>query len=673
MPPAGQAKRKRSATPGPHVANETRPARRVEQRPAPATFDSRRTAIAAALLVGLTLAAYLPALWHAGFIWDDDDYITANATLRSVDGLRRMWFEPRAIPQYYPLTFTTFWAEYRLWDVQPRGYHIVNVLLHAGNAVLLWLVLRRLRLPAAWMAAAVFALHPMQVESVAWITERKNVLSGLFALSAALIYVGNVAPDVTGGRPIQWRWYLATMALFVCALWSKTVTCSLPAVLLLITWWQHGRIDRGSVTWLAPLFAVGVVMASVTIWMEQHHVGAEGAEWAFSAIDRVLIAGRALWFYAGTLFWPHDLTFIYPRWSIDARVWWQYLFPAAALAVIVTLYVARRRLGRGPLVATLCYAGALAPALGFFNVFPMRFSFVADHFAYLPIIGLMVLTTAAGAEIGRRLGSTGRQIGYAICAAILVVLTVLTARQCRIYENLLVLWSDTLAKNPAAWIAHNNLGDTLLRQGGSVPAAIVHFEETLRFKPDFPDAHYNLGTALVQARQLEAGIEQFRAATRLKPDYADAYNNLAGALFETGRPQEAIEQYERALQLKPDLPQAHSSLATVLVQTGDLQGAIDHLEQALRLDPDYPEAHWSLGNALVRTNRPDEAIAQFEQALRLKPDYTEAHTSIAIVLIQSGRSREAIEHFQAAVRLRPDDPDLRHNLDRAMAMQAANP
>jgi tetratricopeptide (TPR) repeat protein len=554
--------------------------------------------------------------------------------------------------------------------VQPLGYHVVNVIVHALNAVLLWLVLRRLCVPAAWMAAGVFALHPMQVESVAWVTERKNVLSGLFALSAALVYLEWVAPgDDARGARIQWRPYLATCALFVCALWSKTVTCSLPAVLLLIAWWQHGTIDRRTVWRLAPLFVMGVVMASVTIWMEQHHVGAEGDEWALSLVERSLIAGRALWFYPRTLLWPRNLTFVYPRWSIDSHVWWQYLFPVTAVAVIVVLFAARRRLGRGPLVATLCYAGALLPALGFVNVFPMRFSFVADHFSYLPIIGLIVLATTGGAELLRRGGPIDRRLGYAVCASILLALAVLTARQCGIYRNLRVLWTDTLAKNPACWMAHHNLGAVLLGQGGHLEEAIGHFEEALRLKPDFPDAHYNLGTALVQARQLEAGIEQFQQAVHLKPDYAVAYNNLGGVLFETGRSQEAIDQYERALQLDPDFPEAHNNLGTVLTQAGQPQAAIEHFEQALRLKPDYPEAHWGLGNALVRTRRLQEAIGHFEQALRLNPDYADAHTSLAGVLFQTGRPEEAIEHFQQALRLRPDDDDFRHNLEKALAEQ----
>ena len=287
----------------------SRAARRREAARPPSAADKARgrraRALAAgALLVALTLAAYAPAL-DAGFVWDDDEYVTANATLRTVAGLRRIWLEPGAVPQYYPVTFTSFWLEYRLWGLAPLGYHLVNVVLHGLNAVLLWLVLVRLRVPGAWFAAAVFALHPMQVESVAWITERKNVLSGLFAFAAVLVWLA--------GERAGWRRDVGVAALFAAAILSKSVTCTLPAVLLLLDWWRHGTLARRTVVRMLPLAVGGAAMAGMTIWMEQHHVGATGAAWSLSPAERVLVAGRALWFYPRTLVWPRALPFIYPR------------------------------------------------------------------------------------------------------------------------------------------------------------------------------------------------------------------------------------------------------------------------------------------------------------------------------------------------------------------------
>jgi Flp pilus assembly protein TadD len=592
------------------------------------------------LLVAVTVAAYFPALDN-GFIWDDDQYVSANAALRSLDGLRRIWLEPGAVPQYYPLTFTSFWVEYQLWGLQPFGYHLVNVLLHAINALLLWLVLRRLHLPGAWLAAAIFALHPMQVESVAWITERKNVLAGVFFFSAFLVYLKAEAADgAASPARIRWRPYLAACALFVGALLSKTVTCSLPAVLLLVIWRQRGAIDRRAVLRLAPLFAVGLVMAAVTVWVERYHVGAQGREFTLSLLERSLVAGRALWFYPWTLVWPDNLAFIYPRWSIDVRVWWQYLFPAAALAVIVLLHGARRRIGTGPLVAGLCYAGALTPALGLINVYPMRYSFVADHFAYFPIVALIALGTAAGTRLVGRVGQARRVVGYAIGALILVVLALLTARQCGIYRDLRALWTDTLAKNPEAWMAHNNLGTLLQEQDRDFDGAIARYAESLRLNPGNAEAHINLGTALAAKGELEAAVKAYETALRLKPDLPGAHYNLGLALMMKGGAEEAIGHYREALRFRPAYAEAHNNLGVALALQGKLEEAIGHFTQALRFKSNYPSAHNNLGSALQQTGRLEEAIAQFEDAVRLLPTYDQARDNLRAALAARDHRKE---------------------------------
>ncbi len=253
---------------------------------------------------------------HGGFIWDDDDYVQDNPTLRSLAGLGQIWFQPGATRQYYPLVHTTYWLEYRLWGLDPTGYHVVNVILHALSAVVVWRILSRLQVPGAWAAAALFALHPVHVESVAWITERKNALSGAFYLSAAWAYLRYEAAR----RP---RWYGAALVLFAAALLSKTVTCTLPAALLLVLWWKGQTPMRRPAVALGPFFVLAVAMSAVTVWMERHSVGAWGPEWDLSLVERGLIAGRALWFYAAKLLVPLDLAFIYLRWAIDATAIWQ--------------------------------------------------------------------------------------------------------------------------------------------------------------------------------------------------------------------------------------------------------------------------------------------------------------------------------------------------------------
>jgi hypothetical protein len=274
------------------------------------------------LLLLIILAAY-QQVWHAGYIWDDDSYVTKNATLRDLHGLWRIWFEVAATPQYYPLVHTSFWIEHHLWGLNPLGYHLVNLVLHALGAILLWRGLLRLGIPGAWLAAAIFAVHPVEVESVAWITERKNVLSAVFYFAAALTYLRfETARDEKDQAGQRWYLYFASLFLFVLALLSKTVACSLPAALLLVRWWKSGRIKWRDILALLPFFAFGLGLGLLTAWLEKHHVRAEGEEWALTFGQRFLIAGRALWFYASKLLWPANLIFIYPRWDVSAAFGW---------------------------------------------------------------------------------------------------------------------------------------------------------------------------------------------------------------------------------------------------------------------------------------------------------------------------------------------------------------
>ncbi len=360
-----------------------------------------RLATGAGALVALTVLAYLPAL-RGGFIWDDDLHVTQNQLLRTWQGLVDIWLTPGAILQYYPLTHTSWWVQYHLWGLAPLGYHLVNVLLHGSSAAVLWRVLRRLAVPGAWMAAAVFALHPVQVESVAWVTELKNVQSGFFYLLALLGYLRwGLADDAepAGGRRI----YALSFLSFACAVLSKSVTCTLPAAVALILWWKRGRLAPGQVVALVPLAAVSVAAGVLTAWWERHYVGAAGEDWALSLPERCLVAGRALWFYAAKLVWPFELAFTYRRWALEPHAWWPWFFPLGAVAVVVALAALRRRLGPAPLVAALYFSGTLGPALGFVDVYPMRYSFVADHFQYLASIGVITLLVAAGTVTTERI------------------------------------------------------------------------------------------------------------------------------------------------------------------------------------------------------------------------------------------------------------------------------
>ena len=614
------------------------------------------------LLVLATIVAYLP-MWHAGFIWDDDDYVTANWTLHNLEGLKHIWFDTTATPQYYPLVHTTFWLEYHIWKLNPLGYHVVNVLLHSLGAILFWRVLKRLELPGAWLAAAIFALHPVNVESVSWITERKNVLSSVFFFAAAWAYLRFAGKWENKER--GWGWWFLALLLFVCALLSKTAACSLPAALLLVCWWKKGRLAVGDLLPTIPFFIVALWLGLQTARLEQNHVGASGPEWSFSFAERCLIAGRALWFYAGKLFWPADLTFIYPRWHIDTGIWWQWLFPVAALAVVAGLWLARKRIGRGPLAAVLFFAATLFPALGFFNTFPMLFSFVADHFQYLAGTGTIALAAAGITVASARLGKKLSFLKFAGCGLLLLVLGTLTWRQTRMYSDVETLWQTTLRQNPQCWLAHNNLG-LILADKGLLDEGIAQFQVALAIRPQYPAAYNNLGTALMHKEKINEAIADFQKALQLNPDYAEAFNNLSAALLRKGQTDEAITSCQKALQIKPDYAEAYNNLGSALIQKGRTDEAMDDFQKALSIKPDYAEAQYNLANTWLQKGQNSRAIVEFQKVLAIQPDHADAHNNLGNLLFQKGELDQAIGQYQSALAIKPDNLEACDNLGMAL-------
>lgn len=642
----------------------------------PGTWEwSVGTLLGLGLIVLGTLWAYLPAL-EAGFVWDDDWYVTNNPHLLTLGGLYKIWFEIGATVQYYPLVFTSFWIEHRLWGLSPFGYHLTNVCLHAVNSLLVWVVLRRLAVPGAWLAAALFAVHPIHVESVAWITERKNVLSGAFYLLSLLAYCRAVDLDRRDGGALAWRPYLLALAFFILALLSKTVTCTLPVVILIILWWKGRGLSWRSVFLLLPMFAIGLILGLLTAWLERNHVGAIGEDWNLSPLDRVLIASRAVWFYVGKLAWPSEIIFFYPRWVIDATDWKAYIWPALTAATLAVLWIRRRRLGKGPLAAALFFGTTLGPALGFVDVYPMRFSFVANHFAYLASLGPITLAAGLAASAlptaslaGAVALSRRERIATAallLAAGVVVVaLALLTVWNAGAYTSTEALWRDTIAKNPDAWLAHNNLANDLVK-GDRHEEAAGHFREALRAKPDYADGYYNLGNTLLALGQVEEAGRQYRKAIELKPTHVEAHNGLGIVLDKQGRPEEALAQFRLALELRPGYMQAHLNLALLMRKSGNDQEMVEHLRQALFQKPDMADARVDLGLALVRLNRPAEAMPEISEALRLNPASAEAHNALGNALLALGQVEAAAASYGEAIRLQPDYADAHSNLGLAL-------
>jgi len=605
------------------------------------------------------MLAYQPA-WRGGMLWDDAAHVTKPA-LRSLEGLGRIWFELEATQQYYPLLHSAFWVEHKLWGDSTLGCHLANIALHALTAVLLALVLRRLEIPGALLAAAIFALHPVHAESVAWITEQKNTLSAVFYLGAALAYL-------RFDRSRRAEAYALAAALFVMGLLSKTVTATLPAALLVVFYFKRGRLSwKRDVVPLIPFFVLGAASGLFTAHFERTRIGAEGAEFSFTLIERCLIAGRVVWFYLGKLFWPAKLTFFYPRWGVSQAVWWQYLFPLAALALLAALWAIRRRT-RAPLAAMLLFVGTLFPVLGFFNVYPFRFSFVADHFQYLPSMGMIALFAAGFVVLFGRIRRCGRAAGLTLAAAMLAALGVLTWRQSSIYADVETLYRRTIAANNDAWLAHHNLGSYLVDRG-ELDEALRHYEECLRIKEDYFMAHANAAYVYMLKGLDELAIKHYRRAAELQGDYPEAHEKLARLLADKGNFDDAIYHGRQAVRLTPNSPQAHFNLACALDGAGRLDEAAWHYTQAVRLKGDFVEAYNNLATSLARQGRLQEAVAALREALRVDGSYVQGHFNLASILVMAGRPDRAAEHLREAIRLRADFPEAWMNLGAVLARQ----
>ncbi len=677
----------------------------------PAPLASQHAWLAGALLVALVFAVYWPTLSN-GLVSDDEYYIRGTEKLASPAGLRDIWLRFGATPQYYPVVHTSLWLEYHLWGLDPRGYHAVNLLLHAAAVLLLWRLLVRLEVPGAWLGAALFAVHPVEVESVAWASERKNVMSAVFALGALLAYLRFSPPETTGEASQRtlsspWRFYALSLVLYVAALGCKTVTVSTPAVLLVLYWWKRGRFDKRDAVRLLPFFAVGLGLSLVTIWMEKQHVGAVGPEWNFSPIDRVLIAGRAVWFYLGKLLWPHPLTFAYPRWRIDAHAWWQYIYPAAAVALVIALWLARKRIGRGPLAAVLIFGGVLVPAIGFFDVYPFLFSFVADHYQYHASMALLALFGAGAAMALQRLQGLSLRAGQCAVAVVLALLLIVAHRETYAYFDNETLIRDNVANNPQAWAGHDHLGTWLASQKRHAEA-IEQYREALRLFPERAQLHASIGICLGALGRVDEAAASFRSALAgplADEDRLQAETYLANLLAQQGNYSQAIAHYRAALQLGGDAQVAYN-LAVALRATGDLPAALAALRKGVGRQPDSAEMQHALGSLLVDAQQVREALGPLAKAVHLAPEETRyreslalaqfkagdvaaarrqldvliakhptasAHNLLGVILAQQGQLESAIAQFRAALSIDPAHAGAQANLRQALGALPASP
>ncbi|MYF96433.1 MAG: tetratricopeptide repeat protein [Holophagales bacterium] len=632
---------------------------RPAQEPGPAI--SPREKLAAAALVLMVGISFVPA-YQAGFVWDDTIFVD-SPVIREASGLKSIWFSPSDIEQeghYWPVTYTTFWLEHKLWGFEPLGYHVVNVLMHAVNVLLVWSLLRRFAVPGAWVVAAVFAVHPLHVESVAWIIERKDVLSGLFYLTSFLAYVR----FTDRGKPAR---YLLALGLFAAGLLSKTVVVTLPAALLIWHWWRRGRIARPDLLRTAPFFAVGLAIAAADTAFYRTR---EALALDYSFVERILIAGRALWFYAGKLVWPDDLAVIYRLWDIrsgDAVAW---LYVAGAVAVPVALWLGRERWGRGPLACAAFYAATLSPALGLIDYGYMQFALVADRFQYLAGIGLLTLVGAALVRAAERLPPAGLTAGKVLLAAVMALLGGLSWRHAANFRDDATLFSHIVSLNPEARDAHLNLSQALI-ETDRFDEALEATRTAVEQRPDSADAHSNLGLALMALDRFEEAEETFARVLGIDPRYRNGHQNLGELRKKQGRYDEAVERYRRALEIDPDFALGWAGLADAHFLAGRHVEAAEAARKSLSIDPDSPNtatlhslldrsstaAIHSRAETLRGQQRHAEALARYREALEADSEFAPAIAGMGMALFELERYEEAVESLEQAFAIAPELPE----------------
>jgi protein O-mannosyl-transferase len=623
-------KRKNSAAPAAAARSGTsRPAAQPARR-------ALRLRLAGAAVIALaTSAAYLPSL-KGGFILDDNLLLTESRLIAAPDGLFRFWLTTEPL-DYFPVSNTTLWVEWRLWGMNATGYRISNLLLHVASAILIWVILGKLSIAGAFLAALSFAVHPVNVESVAWIAQRKGLLALVFSLASALCYLGQLDSETRARRVPRGfglggdGWYWLSLVGFVLAMLSKGSAAVLPVLLLGMVRWLR-PLSRRDVQRAVPFFLVSLVLVPVNGWFQTSRLNVPIRSVGFG--ERLLGAAGVVWFYLSKAVLPIHLTFVYPQWHVRPDRWQWWLPLLATVAVTSVLWWRRETWGRPLLFAWGFFCVALLPVMGFTDVGFMQQSLVADHYQHMALIAVAAVAGAGWGTWRRRARGRGRWVPDALAVAVVGALAVLTWQQSGLYADARILYRAGLERNPQSWMLHTDLG-ALLSRDGRPQEAIEHYRQALQVRPDYPEAHNNLGSELAKA----------------------------------GRVQEAIEHYQQALQINPELREARYNLALARAQNGEVAAAIEEYEQALRLNPYYPEVHYNLGIALADVDRVQEAIDEFQQALRLKSDYPEAHNNLGTVLARAGELQAALAHYEEALRLEPDYDDARRNLDVLRSMQ----
>ncbi len=603
------------------------------------------------LLVAGVFIAYSPA-WNAGFIWDDDFHLTENACIVGPLGFLDIWTSAAAY--YYPMVLTSFWVQHWFWGLSSVHFHLFTIAVHAATAVVLWQVLAQLRVRAPWLAAAVWALHPVQVESVAWVTELKNTQSGFFFFLAIWLWLKwrktRATAVLFGGE----SYYFLTLLSAFCAYTSKTSTVMLPIILATITWWLDGALAWRKVARLAPIFGISAIAAAWTIWEQHSHSGASGAEWNQSLVERGLIASRGCWFYLQKALWPYPLMFIYPRIIPSTAQLAGYLPIAAIVTAALIVWRLPPVARRAAVFSVVCFIALLFPVLGFFNVYFFRYSFVADHFQYLASvapIALIVAGASSGLEfLPKAAHGLIAPIGAAWC---LGILSMTTWERSHVYQDNETLWRDALEQNPQCWLAHITLGKEAAKSGQR-RIATAHYREALALNPAYAELHNLLGNTLQEEHQFEEAAAAYRAALQTNPRLSDAHSNLGVLLLKANRVDEAIAHFNAAVTSNPASVEAHNGLGNALLKCGRPDEAIREFGRTLEIAPEFVTARFNLANTLVQLGRVDQGIYQYQRALKQEPDAADLHMNLGVAFYKEAHWADAIYHFRRALVAEPN-------------------
>jgi len=606
------------------------------------------------LIVAAGLWVFWPAL-HGNWLWDDPYLIPKNALVNDPAGLGKIWFEPGKLVDYFPLTVSVEWLEWQAWHNDTFNYHLTNVILHLISSFLVWRLLSKFGLRLAWLGGLLFTVHPVVVESVAWISEIKNTLSLPLFLGAMCFFIDY---DLDRKRSD----YLLALGLFLAAALCKTTVVMFPVVILLYAWWKRGRMDWGDLKTSAPFFAVSLGLGLTTVWFLHHHAIGHSNVVIGGFFSRIALVGLSIAFYFSKCFLPVGLLPIYPKWIVDPPSLIQFLPWPILAGSIYWLWTKRMSWGRHALLGLGFFLINLAPFVGFIAGSYMDFTWVMDHLLYLPLIGLIGLVVAGLGQVAEQFPTSIRPFNIGGVTIVTMLLAWESHGYTKIFVNEKTYWTYTIQHNPNAWLALSNLGFALFQED-RIPEAIDYFDQAIRLNPDYADARYNLGSVLLKMGRIPEAIEQFEQTIRINPDYAEAHYNLGMALLQTDRVSEVIQQFEEAIKIDPNYVDAHNNLGIVLFRTGHLPEAIEQYQQAVRINPNFAQAHNNLGTALIQAKRIPEAIDQYEQALGIDPSYATAHTNLGLSLIQVKRIPEGIEQLEQALKLDPNQTDARKNLD----------